>query len=79
MSIQNQEKYFTPLDTDLRNLAMTDWATFVELVGYDNILAAKICLMRRNNSSYGKIQMKLGVSFKKARYNSSTENCKCSK
>jgi hypothetical protein len=37
----------TELDTQLRELALTDWPRFIELMGEDAINKAKICLMKR--------------------------------
>lgn len=71
------DKYDTELDKELRDLAILEWSTFCELAGEEMITALKICFLRRKNSSYGKIQMKLGVTIMKARYKSRDEKCSC--
>lgn len=58
----------TPLDHKLQEIALKDWAAFVDLVGEDAINAAKVCLLRQEKNSYGQICIKLGLTEKQARY-----------
>lgn len=58
----------TELDKRLQEMAAKNWGQFVELVGEDAIIAAKICLLRQDNKSYGEISVKLGITEKRARY-----------
>lgn len=62
------ELKMTDLDNRLREMAMTNWPQFAELIGIDAITAAKICLLRGQKKSYGEIRNKLGISEKQARY-----------
>jgi hypothetical protein len=59
----------TELDKRLQHIAASNWPQFVALIGDDSILAAKICLLRRNKATYGEICARLNVSKEKARYN----------
>jgi hypothetical protein len=61
-------KPLTDLDKKLQEMAVMNWPQFAALIGEDAITAAKICLLRQNNKSYGEISMKLGITEKKARY-----------
>lgn len=72
---ENQDKYYTELDKNLQDLAAIDWPAFVQLVGPDNIMAAKICILRKSGKSYNQIAMKLHTTKASARWNS--ENCVC--
>jgi hypothetical protein len=63
----------TPLDRRLQELAVFNWTKFVALVGEENIINAKICLLHKEKRSYGEIENKLGVSKSKVRHNI----CKC--
>lgn len=58
----------TDLDKKLQEMALMNWPQFVKLMGEDAIIAAKICLLRQQNKSYGEISVKLNVTEKKARY-----------
>lgn len=58
----------TDLDKKLQEMAVMNWPQFVALMGPDAITAAKICLLRRQNKSYGEISVKLNITEKKARY-----------
>lgn len=58
----------TELDKRLQEIATKNWSQFVALVGPDAIVAAKICLLRSKNKSYGEIATRLGITEKKARY-----------
>lgn len=55
------------LDNKLRELALTDWQKFVQLVGKDTIDKAKVCLLRQNNKSYGMVSRMVGLSIMQVR------------
>lgn len=63
-----QDKYYTELDMDLQRLALTDWPTFVLLVGEDNIAAAKVLTLKSRGKSYTQIANKLKISRDKVIY-----------
>jgi len=74
--IGNQDKYYTQLDKDLQQLAMVDWATFVDVVGEDAIIAAKVCILKSQGKSLTQIANKLAISKMQVRTRS--EKCvKC--
>jgi hypothetical protein len=58
----------TDLDKQLQEIALMNWAQFVALIGEDAMIAAKICLLRKQDYSYGEIAMKLKVNRDKASY-----------
>lgn len=58
----------TELDRRMIDIATKNWQQFVALVGPDAILRAKICLLRKQNLSYGQIQAKLNVTKDQVRY-----------
>lgn len=58
----------TDLDKKLQEMALMDWNHFVDLVGEDAINAAKVCLLRKDEKSYGEICNRLGLTKKQARY-----------
>lgn len=58
----------TDLDKKLQEMAVMNWPQFAKLLGDDALTAAKICLLRQQNKSYGEISVKLNVTEKKARY-----------
>ena len=58
----------TELDKKLQEMAVSNWPQFAQLVGEDAILSAKICMLRLNNSSYGEIENRLGITTNQARY-----------
>jgi len=58
----------TELDRYLQEMALSNWPQFVQLLGKDAILSAKICLLRQNNASYGEIENRLGITTNQARY-----------
>lgn len=62
------KKPMTELDKKLQEIALLNWHQFVELVGEDSILVAKICLLRRRQKTHGEIINKLNISAKKARW-----------
>lgn len=69
------EKELPNLDKSLRQLAIDNWHDFIKLVGDDAILHAKICLMRKEGKSYGKITVAVGVTKRKAQ--SQADRCRC--
>lgn len=62
------EVQLTDLDKKLQEIATKNWPQFVELIGTDAIIAAKICMLRQQKKSYGEISVKLGITEKRARY-----------
>jgi hypothetical protein len=72
--MQQQDKYYTDLDLDLQRLAAVDWERFVQIVGEDAILSAKICLLRSRGKSQAQIAYRLNVGKHIAQYHS--EKCK---
>ena len=58
----------TDLDKKLQEIATKNWSQFVALMGQDAIIAAKICMLRKEKKSYGEISVRLGVTEKRARY-----------
>ena len=72
---ENLDKYYTELDKTLQNLAALDWPTFVQLVGEDAILAAKICLLRKKGKSYNQVAINLHITKGAVRWKA--ENCVC--
>lgn len=59
---QSMDKYYTELDKELQQLALIDWATFVELVGHDSIVSAKICMLKSRGLSLNQISNRLSVT-----------------
>jgi hypothetical protein len=62
------KKEMTDLDKRLQQMALSNWEQFVQLVGKDTIIAAKVCLLRQAGDSFGKIGFKLNVPPYVARY-----------
>lgn len=58
----------TELDKKLQEMALMNWNQFVQVIGQDAIISAKICMLRQNKNSYGAIAMKLGIEEHQARY-----------
>lgn len=63
----------TPLDEQLRELALTDWCSFVKLIGPEIIGRAKICLLRKDKKSLRFIAKKLKTT--KGRVENSCKRC----
>lgn len=61
----NQDKYHTDLDKELQQLALIDWATLVNLIGEDAIMAAKVCLLKKRGKSLVQIASKLRTTKSK--------------
>lgn len=71
--MENLEKYYTPLDKDLQQLAIMDWPLFVQLIGPDCIKAAKVCILRARGKSYNQVAINLNLTRGAVRYKA--ENC----
>ena len=65
----------TSLDEQLQALAKDNWQAFITLVGPQHILAAKVCLLRRQGNSYQQIAQKLSITKDKVEY-SCKEKCR---
>jgi hypothetical protein len=76
---RTEDKYNTQIDKELQELATFDWTTFCQMAGEDMILSLKMCYLRRKNSSYGIIQMKLGVTKMQVRHATKEDKCSCDK
>ena len=61
-------KPLTDLDRKLQEIASKNWQQFVDLIGSDAITAAKICMLRQDQKSYGEICIKLNITEHQARY-----------
>jgi len=59
---KNLDKYYTELDKELQQLALVDWATFVDLIGNDSIVSAKICMLKSRGLSLNQISNRLSVT-----------------
>lgn len=58
----------TELDKQLQQIALSDWQKFVAMIGEDAVVSAKVCLLRRENRSYGQIKQALKITKERARY-----------
>jgi hypothetical protein len=58
----------TDLDRKLIEIAQKNPAQFIALIGEEGWLAAKVCLLRRSENSYGEIAYKLSLTREQARY-----------
>lgn len=58
----------TELDKKIQEIALMNWEQFVQIIGKDAIVAAKVCLLRQNKKSYGEISNKLSITESQARY-----------
>jgi hypothetical protein len=68
--------YSTDLDKELQNLSVKDWDAFVQLIGPDQYMAMKICLLRAKGKSYNQIAVKLQTTYHIAVYRASVCECK---
>lgn len=75
MALENQNKYHTPLDVQLQQLALSDWPAFVNIIGEDAIVAAKVCILKSNGKTQAQISHKLHLTKRMAQYRA--EKCKC--
>lgn len=66
--MRTNDKYYTELDIHLQNLAVLDWPAFVELIGYDNIMAAKICILKSRGKSLRQTANRLSLTKSKVEY-----------
>lgn len=66
--MSNQDKYHTQLDQELKDLAATDWQAFVDLVGFENVRKAKVCILMRKGKSLNQISIRLGITKHQAEY-----------
>lgn len=66
----------TELDQRLQEIAINDWPRFQSLVGGESLMAAKICLLKSENKSFGEIMQRLNITIMKARWQSDKCNCK---
>lgn len=71
-----EEKYYTDLDLQLQSLAAVDWATFVQIVGEDNIISAKAKMLKAKGCSLQQIANRLDISKATARYRVQIEHDK---
>jgi hypothetical protein len=62
------DQKMTILDRQLQEIAMSNWAQFVAIIGPDAVKSAKVCLLRQKQASYAQISIKLGVTENQARY-----------
>jgi hypothetical protein len=58
----NLDRYYTDLDKELQQLALVDWPTFVNLIGEENVVAAKVCLLKSRGKSLNQISNKLAIT-----------------
>lgn len=65
---KTEDHFFTDLDLQLQQLALVDWPTFVRLIGEDNILNAKVCLLKNRGKSHNQAAVKLNMSRDNVRY-----------
>lgn len=68
------EAPLTELDHKLREMALHNWAQFVQFIGRDAITSAKVCLLRQRQQSYQQISKKLNISEMQTRY--ACDKCK---
>ena len=61
------DKYYTDLDKELQQLALVDWPTFVDLIGEENITAAKVCVLKQRGKSLNQISTKLRITHSQTR------------
>ena len=61
------DRYYTDLDKELQQLALIDWPTFVNLVCEENIIAAKVCLLKSRGKSLSQISTKLRITHSQSR------------
>lgn len=56
----------TELDNQLRELALTNWPKFVELLGDDAVNKAKICLMKKQERTIRYMAYRTGMPLSTA-------------
>lgn len=72
-------EYNTDLDKELQTMSATDWDAFVQLIGPDQYMAMKICILRAKGKSYNQIAVKLKTTYHIALYRASICECKINK
>lgn len=55
------------IDDKIQQLAITNFAQFLVLIGHDNLQAAKARLLRAEGQSYQQISIKLGMTVQQVR------------
>lgn len=76
-NVRPDDKYYTDLDRQLQDLAAIDWPAFVRLLGEDNIIAAKVCILKSKGKSYSQIAVRLKISKDTARQPIRSNKCDC--
>lgn len=66
--MSNENKHITPLDIQLKDLAMSDWDAFLLLIGEDAITKAKVCLLLNKGLSYNQVANKLQIAKHQVEY-----------
>ena len=56
------DRHYTDLDMQLQQLALVDWPTFVNLIGEENVIAAKVCILKSRGKSLNQISNKLAIT-----------------
>lgn len=59
--------HFSELDKDLQQLALVDWQTFVQLIGEDAIVSAKVCILKSRSKSLQQIGSRLNITKNQVR------------
>ncbi|MCZ2085378.1 MAG: hypothetical protein LC112_14010 [Flavobacteriales bacterium] len=74
--IKNDDKYFTDIDVQLQQVALTDWATFAKIIGDDAIIDAKIHLLKARGNSMQQIANRLDITKGRVRHSIETRAVK---
>lgn len=64
-SVRPDDKFYTDLDKQLQDLAALDWPAFVRLIGEENIVAAKVCILKSKGRSLNQIGVRLSITKSK--------------
>lgn len=64
---QPDDKYFTPMYLELREMAEKEWAEFCKLIGDDAFMAAIICKLKARGNSMQGIANRFNLTKKKVR------------
>lgn len=75
-NVRPNDKHYTDLDRQLQDLAALDWPAFVRLIGEENILAAKVCILKAKGKSYNQIAQRFSKSKGWSQYINDTK-CRC--
>ena len=73
MTERFNDRFYTPLDKELQEIALVDWATFCTLIGEDAINKAKICILKSRGMSIQAMAVKLQLTVPQIRYG----KCNC--